>query len=134
MPLHAEELRSVPLLKSLGGLPEQAEAHRTSPPLVRQRPAEREYVADQCGVGLDPGSADDRRHVERPAEDAEFERRALADLSRYSGILAVLSFTIVAARWRNRAGHSESVEVQFEEEVPPVIIGLDLGMPVNQVN
>jgi hypothetical protein len=61
------------------------------------------------------------------SKGAEFERRALGDLARYSIILAVLGFIVVLARWRTTAAaYSQGAELRFEEEAPPVIMSLGL--------
>lgn len=59
---------------------------------------------------------------------AEFERRALVDSSLYSRALVVLIVFLAIARWRSSAGaNGEEAGPQFEDELPPVIIGLALN-------
>jgi hypothetical protein len=62
------------------------------------------------------------------SKGAEFERRALEDSTRYWSILVVFGIFVVLARWRTTtATRSEGAELQFEDETPPVILGLGLN-------
>ncbi|MGI9070935.1 MAG: hypothetical protein ACR2JB_06330 [Bryobacteraceae bacterium] len=57
---------------------------------------------------------------------AEFERRALSDLRKYSCMLAILCFAAICVWWRASCARSDELEVKFEEELSPVIAGLGL--------
>lgn len=58
---------------------------------------------------------------------ADFERRALTDRTRYSGMLVVLTGGAVLAWWRTvRRANSAGSTVRFEEEEAPAIVGLGL--------
>jgi hypothetical protein len=62
------------------------------------------------------------------SKGAEFERRALEDSARYWSILVIFGIFVALARWRTTtATHSEEAELQFEDETPPVILGLGLN-------
>lgn len=57
---------------------------------------------------------------------ASFELRALSDLREYLWIIAGL-FVAATLAWQRRArAHNDSVELQFEAEIPPVITSLGL--------
>ncbi|MBV9678385.1 MAG: hypothetical protein JO185_18760, partial [Acidobacteriaceae bacterium] len=57
---------------------------------------------------------------------ANFERRALSDLSKYLWIVAVLSTAALFAWVRRARASGEDVELQFQEEMPPAITSLGL--------
>jgi hypothetical protein len=56
----------------------------------------------------------------------EFERRALSDLRKYSWMLAILCFAAICVCWRAACARSDELEIKFEEELSPVIVGLGL--------
>jgi len=57
---------------------------------------------------------------------ADWERRALADLSKYLWIVAILG-VLAAFAWLRRAReHRGNAELRFEEDMPPAITSLGL--------
>ena len=62
------------------------------------------------------------------SKGAQFERRALEDLTLYSGVIAALAIIVVLVRWRVTAeAREEGAELRFEDELAPVIMGLGLN-------
>jgi hypothetical protein len=57
---------------------------------------------------------------------AEFERRALLNHGRFAWMLALLCILAIFAWWRTARANSEHTELQFEDELAPVISGLGL--------
>jgi hypothetical protein len=57
---------------------------------------------------------------------ADFERRALSDPGRFASILALLCIGVIAAWWRTARANLEHTELQFEDELPPLISSLGL--------
>jgi hypothetical protein len=58
---------------------------------------------------------------------AEFESRALSNPAKYVWILVVLCIAAVSAWWRTTSqANSGQTKLQFEQELPPVILGLGL--------
>jgi hypothetical protein len=57
---------------------------------------------------------------------ANFERGALLDLHKYICTLAVLCFAAICVWWRTARASLDAIDVQFEEELYPVIAGLNL--------
>jgi hypothetical protein len=57
----------------------------------------------------------------------QFEQRAIRNTRMGVAMLLALGSTALLARWRTRAqAHTENSAVQFEDELPPVILGLGL--------
>lgn len=58
---------------------------------------------------------------------AEFERRALSDPGRFPWIVAALLCIAAISTWRRTAwANSEYTELQFEDELPPIVSSLGL--------
>ena len=57
---------------------------------------------------------------------ASFELRALSNLREYLWIIAGLLVAATLAWQRRSRAHNDSVELQFEAEMPPVITSLGI--------
>jgi hypothetical protein len=57
---------------------------------------------------------------------ADWERRALSDLSKYAWIVAALGIPATFAWLRRAREHRSNGELRFEEDLPPIIVSLGL--------